>query len=112
VTDPLTTLPADFGPLRDAAIVAAEEHHTALVAAMAKRDGSVSFGIGAPEALVLASLSLLADLTRPESRLHWVFWLQQQQAEPGGGQVWWDVVSDADEAKALRAAVLAVGGGQ
>ena len=107
--DPDTTLPPTFAPLRKAAEQAAAE-----LAAATWR----CVGIGAPpfdptvaadNPWIDAQAYLLADLTRPESRLHWVFWLQQQQAEPGGGQVWWDIVSDADEAKALRVAILTVG---
>ena len=110
-----TKLPMDWKPLREAAETVACEVSDAAVLAIKSRTCSSFY-----EAEVVATMSLiwrdvvsahallLADLGRPDSRLTWVFWLQQQQVEPPPGWTWWEIVSDADSALALRAALLAV----
>lgn len=106
-----TKLPMNWKPLREAAALAAEEVQTLYRRNdPARRD--IASGVAGRSAVamevVAAHAALLANLGRPASRLTWVFWLQQQQVEPPPGWTWWEIVSDADSAPALRAALLAV----
>ena len=103
-------LPLDFPPLvAMAEAVAKEAHNLFALLSWGDGDGWDMLEDDAQLTLIRVHSELLANLDRPESRLRWVFWLQQQQAETPEGWALWDIVSDADSAEALRAAVLAVG---
>ena len=64
LTTRLLALPA----LRQQAELLADEHHTALLAAMARIDKLVSFKLGIHPGLVEAQAALLADMTRWQSQ--------------------------------------------